>query len=122
MGIRSDRVQGQLRKEISRILQEDLKDPRIGFVTVTRIELTGDLRHAKVYFSILGDDIKQASSIEGIKSAAGYIRKLIGDRLKLKYVPELSFMLDRSIQYSIDLEKTFERLKNERKDDQEGNR
>ena len=113
MGMRSKRVEIQLKKEISRILQEDIKDPRIGFVTVTRIDLTNDIRNAKVYFSVLGDDEKKSSSVEGIKSAAGYIRKLVGERLKLKYVPELTFKLDKSIEYSINLEKTFERLKNE---------
>jgi len=115
-------VQRQLRKEISRILQEDLKDPRIGFVTVTRIDLTGDLRYAKIYFSILGDASKEESSIKGIQSAAGYIRKLVGERLKLKYVPELSFRLDKSIEYSINLDKTFERLRNERKNNQAGHK
>jgi len=122
MGIRAERVQRQLRKEISRILQEDLKDPRIGFVTVTRIDLTGDLRYAKIYFSILGDASKEESSIKGIQSAAGYIRKLVGERLKLKYVPELSFRLDKSIEYSINLDKTFERLRNERKNNQAGHK
>jgi len=118
MGRRSEKVQVQLKREISRILQEDLKDPRIGFVTVTRIDLTGDLRHAKVYFSILGDEAKKASSVAGIQSAAGYIRKLISERLNLRYTPELSFRLDKSAEYSIELEKTFERLKNESKDSQ----
>jgi len=122
MGIRSERVQVQLKREISRILHEDLKDPRIGFVTVTRIDLTGDLRYAKVYFSVLGDDANQESSVEGIQSAAGYIRRLIGERLKLKFVPELSFRLDKSIEYSINLEKTFERLRNEQKNNQDSNK
>ena len=122
MGIRVDRVQRQLKKEISRILQEELKDPRIGFVTVTRIELTGDLRHAKVYFSILGDEENQKSGEEGIQRAAGYIRKLIGQRIPLRYVPELSFRLDRSIEYSIELEKTFERLKNEHSGRKDGDK
>ncbi len=122
MGRRSDRVQVQLRKEISRILQEDLKDPRIGFITVTRIDLTGDLRHAKVYFSIFGDEANQESSLEGIQSAAGYIRKLISERLNLRYTPELSFRLDKSAEYSIELEKTFERLKNESKDNQKSDK
>jgi len=118
MGMRSKKVQIQLKREISRILQEDLKDPRIGFVTVMRIDLTGDLRHAKIYCSILGDEASQQSGMEGIQSAAGYIRRLVGERLQLKYVPELSFRLDMSIEYGITLEKTFERLRNERKDDQ----
>ncbi|MBU1932954.1 MAG: 30S ribosome-binding factor RbfA [Candidatus Omnitrophica bacterium] len=122
MGIRSDRVQVQMKKEISRILQEDLKDPRVGFVTVTRIDLTGDLRHAKVYYSILGDEAGRKAGEEGIKSASGFIRKLVGDRLKLKYVPELSFRLDRSLDYSIGLEKTFERIHNEREDNKDSDK
>lgn len=122
MGLRADRVKKVLRIEISRILQEDLKDPRIGFVTVTRIDLTGDLRYAKVYFSILGDAANQESSVEGIESALGYIRRLVGERLKLKYVPELSFKFDRSMEYGINLEKTFERLKNEHSQDQDSNK
>jgi len=122
MGMRSERVQRQLKKEISLILQEDLRDPRIGFVTLTRIDLTGDLRYAKVYFSVLGDEAAKQSSTEGIQSAVGYIRRLIGERLKLKYVPEISFKLDKSIEYSINLEKTFERLKNEREQNQDGNK
>ncbi|MFC1624157.1 30S ribosome-binding factor RbfA [Candidatus Omnitrophota bacterium] len=122
MGVRSEKVQVQLKREISRILQEDLKDPRIGFVTVTRIDLTGDLRYAKVYFSVLGDEKNQESGIEGIQSAAGFIRKLIADRLKLKYVPELSFRLDKSIEYSMKLEKLFERLQNERRISKDNNK
>jgi ribosome-binding factor A len=113
MGMRSKKVEGQLKKEISTVLQEELKDPRIGFVTVTRIDLTGDLRHAKVYFSIMGDEDAQNAGMEGLQSAAGYIRKHVGEKLQLKYVPELSFRLDKSAEYSMNLEKTFERLKDE---------
>lgn len=122
MGIRSERVEGQLKKEISKILQEDLKDPRIGFVTITRIDLTGDLRYARVYFSILGDDAAKEESLKGIKSAIGFIRKLIAERMDLRYVPELYFKLDNSLEYSINLEKTFERIKNERKESQSGDK
>jgi ribosome-binding factor A len=122
MGIRSERVEGQLRKEISKILLEDLKDPRIGFVTITRIELTGDLRYARIYFSVLGDDKAKEESLAGIKSSLGFIRKLIAERIKLRYVPELYFKLDTSLEYSINLEKTFERIRHERKDDQTGDK
>ncbi|MBU1007029.1 MAG: 30S ribosome-binding factor RbfA [Candidatus Omnitrophica bacterium] len=118
MGLRTDRVKRQLEREISKIFREDLKDPRIGFITVTRIDLTGDLRCARVYFSILEDNIDKEKSLKGVESAAGYVRKLIAERLGLKYVPELIFKLDKSIEYSMGLEKTFERLKNERKTDQ----
>ena len=122
MGIRSERVEGQLKREISKILQEDLKDPRIGFVTITRINLTLDLRYARVYFSVMGDDKVKEESLKGIKSAIGFIRKLIAERMKLRYVPELYFKLDNSIEYSINLEKTFERIKNERRDNQTGDK
>jgi len=115
-------VEGQLKKEISKILQEDLKDPRIGFVTITRIELTGDLRYARIYFSIMGDDLVKKEGLKGIKSAKGFIRKLIAERINLRYVPELDFKLDNSIEYSINLEKTFERIKNERKESQSGDK
>ena len=110
------------RKEISKILQEDLKDPRIGFVTITRIDLTGDLRYARIYFSIMGDDAAREEGLKGLKSAIGYIRKLIAERMNLRYVPELYFILDKSIEYSINLEKTFERIKNEHKDSQAGDK
>lgn len=122
MSVRTDRVQKQLKKELSMIIQEELKDPRIGFVTISRIDLTGDLRYAKVYFSVIGDEKNQEASLEGIDSAAGYIRKLVGERLNLRYVPELSFRLDKSIEYSIGLEKTFERLEDERKQNQGGDK
>ena len=119
MGMRSQKVQGELKKEISNILRDDLKDTRISFVTITRIDLTGDLRYAKVYFSMLDEGNDKEACVEGIQSASSYIRKLIGERLELKYVPELSFIFDKSIEYSIDLEKTFERIKNERNNGQE---
>lgn len=122
MSIRSDRVQVVMKKEISVILQEDIKDPRVKFITITRIDLTGNLRHANIYFSALGDEASQKASEEGIQSAAGFIRKLIGERLKLKYVPELSFRLDKSIEYSIGLEKTFERIHNELEDNKDSNK
>jgi ribosome-binding factor A len=87
-------------------------------VTITRIELTGDLRYARIYFSVLGDDKAKEESLKGIKSSIGFIRKLIAERIKLRYVPELYFKLDNSLEYSINLEKTFERIRHEHKDDQ----
>ena len=113
MGIRKDRVQRALAKEISTILQEDLKDPRIGFITITRIEITQDLRYAKIYFSILGDEDKKAESVSGLDSASSYIRKLVGGRLGLRYVPELAFILDKSVEYTIALEETLKKIKDE---------
>jgi len=122
MGLRSERVALQLKKEVSKILQEDIKDPRIGFITITRVDLTGDLRYARVHFSVLGDDEAREIASEGIDSAKGYIRKLIAERMNMRYAPEISFKLDNSIEYSINLEKTFDMLKNEHSPNQEDNK
>ena len=119
---RPGRVQEALRQEISKIVQNEMKDPRIGFITITRVDLTKDLRYARIYFSILGDDNAKEESLKGIKSSIGYIRKLIAERMNLRYVPELYFKLDNSIEYSINLEKTFERIKHEHKDSQAGDK
>lgn len=121
MSIRSERVETQLKRDISTILQEDLKDPRIGFVTVVRVEVTADLRYAKIYFSVLGDDKAKENALEGITSAKGYIRKLVGDRMKMRYVPELAFKLDTSIEYGLNLENVFDKIHNEHKNSENTN-
>ena len=96
---RSDRVQELLLEEVSRIIQHGLKDPRIGFVTVTRIELSDNLKHAKVHVSIMGDEQQKEDSIEGLNSAKGYIRSCLGKNLYLKYIPELIFKLDETAEH-----------------------
>jgi ribosome-binding factor A len=122
MSKRSERVETQLKKDISTILLEELKDPRIGFITVIRVEVTADLRYAKIYFSILGDDEAKEKALKGINSAKGYIRKLVGDRMKMRYVPELEFKLDSSIEYSISLENVFDKIHNEHKNSENTNK
>jgi len=93
---RSQRVQELLLEEISNLIQRGLKDPRIGFVTVTKIGLSDNLKHAKVFVSIFGDDQQRADSLEGLNSAKGYIRGQLGKALYLKSIPELDFKLDTS--------------------------
>ncbi len=114
--LRREKVNRLLKKEISGIIHGELKDPRIGFVTVTQVETTPDLRQGKIYFSILGNDEDSKKTLKGLKSACGYIRKLIGRRLSLRYVPEFSFYLDKSTAYSIHINETIEKLK-DRKDE-----
>ncbi len=109
--MRLERVTQLIKKEISGIIHDELRDPRIGFVTITKVQVTPDLRQAKVYFSILGNSEDTDKTSEGLKSACGYIRKLIGRRLKLRYIPEISFYLDKSIEYSIHISETIEKLK-----------
>jgi len=92
MSRRIDRVEGACREEISEILQRDIKDPRVGFVTITRVKVSGDLRHARVYISIMGSEDEVASSLAGLKSARGYLRLMLGKNLRLKYLPEIEFV------------------------------
>ena len=94
---RMDRINELLLEEIARLLQRDIKDPRIGFVSVTRVETTRDLKNARVYVSVFGEETIQAEALEGLSSAAGYIRHNLFRKLSLKTVPTLSFVLDESI-------------------------
>ncbi|GAB4341081.1 MAG: hypothetical protein Kow0099_17520 [Candidatus Abyssubacteria bacterium] len=75
-----------------------IKDPRIGFASITSVEVSGDLRHAKVYFSVYGSEQERKATIAGLKSAAGYIRRELGQRIRLKRVPELSIIYDESLE------------------------
>ena len=112
---RTERINELLLKEISQLLLKEIKDPRIGFVTLTRIEVTKDLRYAKVFVSSLEEKDDKAKSLEGLASAAGFIRGELGKRLRLKYIPELIFKLDESIEYGIHISKVLEEIKNKEK-------
>lgn len=103
---RIDRISEEVKKELSRIIREDVKDPRIGeMASILRVDVSGDLRHAKVYVSVLGDEEEKASTMEGLDRAAGFIRKELGQALSIRYIPELNFILDTSIEYSVDISK-----------------
>ncbi|WP_126426462.1 30S ribosome-binding factor RbfA [Brevibacillus marinus] len=97
--LRLNRVGEEIKKELSILLQREMKDPRIGFVTVTGVEVTSDLQQAKVYVSIFGSAEEQEASLEGLKKAKGYLRTEIGRRIKLRHTPDLVFKLDQSIDY-----------------------
>ncbi|MCD6334848.1 MAG: 30S ribosome-binding factor RbfA [Candidatus Latescibacteria bacterium] len=95
---RADRVSGVLQEEIS-LLVRKLKDPRIGFVTITGVDVTIDLRYAKVYVSVMGDDeTVRAQTLEGLYSAAGFIRRELGRVLSLRRIPEIAFRYDESVE------------------------
>lgn len=112
---RVEKVNKALRHEISNIIQNELKDPRLGFITITQVEISQDLRYAKVSFSVLGDKSEIDKVEKGLSSAAGFIRKLIGERIRMRYTPELSFRLDNSAEYSVRIYEQLERIKNEPK-------
>ena len=98
---RTDRVGDLIRKEIaSMLLHGDIKDPRIGMVTITLVKLSPDFRNATVYFSIIGTEKEKAESESGLNSATGFIRRRLAKNLKLKRIPTISFKFDDSIEYS----------------------
>ena len=105
------RINDEIRKEVSEILRSELKDPRIGTITsVLKVETTNDLKYCKVYVSILGDEDKKKETIEVLKNASGYIRKLIAERINLRCTPEFKFILDDSLEYGIKISKLIDEI------------
>jgi len=117
-GKRSTRVADLVHKEISEILMRSIKDPRIGFVTITRVSMTEDCRLAKIYFSIMGTDEERRQSLNGLESAKGFIRKELGSRIRLRYTPELVFLFDPSIEYAIHIEEVIQQIRGKKENDE----
>lgn len=114
---RNDRIDEEVKRELGALIRE-LKDPRIsGIVSVIAVRVTKDLRFAKAFISVLGSEEQQKSSIEGIKSAAGFIRKEIGRRINLRHTPEFSFVLDNSIEHGAYINKIISDLSRDDKDE-----
>jgi len=96
-GSRPDRVADQLRAELADLLRREVHDPGVGFVTLTRVQVTPDLQLARVFYTALGDDAAKRNSSRALQRAAGFLRRQIGSRLRLRRVPELTFVYDESI-------------------------
>lgn len=104
---RIDRISEEVRREVDRIIREELSDPRIGGTfSVTRAEVTRDLRHAKIYVSVLEDD-KREGMMKALRSAAGYIRRALGQNIIIRYSPELTFVSDENIAYGVHIAKVL---------------
>lgn len=110
---RMDRINELLQEEIARLLQREIKDPRIGFVSVTKVKTNKDLKNARVYISVYGKEEVQEEALKGLASAAGYIRSQLFRALSLKTVPKLSFVLDESIAYSARITSLLKELEQE---------
>ena len=104
-GQRMRRVNEAVREVLSEAIAEGLKDPRIGFVTVTSVETTADLRQARVFVSVLGGDKEKQDTLAGLERSRGYLQSLIGRQLTLKRTPQLTFVRDESIDYGFHIEK-----------------
>jgi ribosome-binding factor A len=98
--VRVSRVGEQIKKEINDIVRNDVKDPRIGFLTITDVEVSGDLQHAKVFVSILGNEEQRAGTLQALQKATGFIRSELGKRIRIRHTPEIAFVMDRSLDYS----------------------
>ena len=107
---RSARFNSLLQEEISSIIRTRLKDPRIGFLSITHVEATEDLRSAKVYVSVLQED-EEESTLEGLRNASGIVRSELLRRLRIRRVPQLRFLADRNIAYSIHIGEVLDGLK-----------
>ena len=109
---RSDRVAEAIRIEIATFLNEEAKDPRItGLVTVTGVEVTRDLRHAKVFVSVMGSDAERKSSFEGLQSLSGHLRSRLGRTLRLRSAPEIDFRPDDSVAHAARIETLLEQIR-----------
>ncbi|KXS41592.1 MULTISPECIES: 30S ribosome-binding factor RbfA [unclassified Candidatus Frackibacter] len=112
---RPRRVAELIKKEISQmLLHDEIKDPRIGFVTITDVEVSGDLRHAKVFVSVYDKDPKvKEDTMEGLENAVGYVRRELGQRIRLRHTPEILFRYDDSIKRGTRIFKILEDLDQE---------
>jgi len=108
---RAIRVGELLKEEISQIVLREMKDPRIGFVSVTDVEVSGDLRHAKVFISVYGSDKEKEETLEGLQQAQGFVRKLVGERVKIHHTPEIIFRYDDSIENGVHISEIIKDLK-----------
>ncbi len=106
--IRKKRLESLLKREISMIIMREIKDPRIHFVTVTNVSLTNDYKMAHIYVSVMGDENEKEKNLEGLNNASGFIRKLIGESINIRYNPELKFKIDDSFEQQ---DKIFKILK-----------
>ena len=111
---RQRKVAELLHQEISLLIQHETRDPRLGFVTVTGVEVSPDLRQARVYVTTLGDDAETKDMLTGLTGASGYFRHKLGQSLSLRYIPELTFQLDTSLEYGLRIENLLDTIKEER--------
>ncbi len=106
---RIKRINEMIKREISTMLLEEMRDPRLKFVTITGVEVSKDLQHAKVFYSFLGNDKEGVE--QALENARGFVRRLVGQRVIMRYTPEIQFLYDKSIEYSDRIEQTLEEIK-----------
>jgi len=111
--LRVDKVQELIKQEVSNMILRELKDPRIGFATVTQVAVSGDLRHAKIFVSLMGSEEQKLQTWEGLNSSLGFIRSELGKRIRLRYTPEINLQWDTSLDHSVKIQKLLDEVKKE---------
>ncbi|MHB8461404.1 MAG: 30S ribosome-binding factor RbfA [Vulcanimicrobiaceae bacterium] len=104
------RIDHEMQRVLATLISQELKDPRLGFLTVTRVEVADDLNHAKVYVSVIGDRHVAKQSMEALERASGFLRGELGHRIDLRHTPELNFIEDRSTERAIEMSKTLRQV------------
>jgi len=120
---RKDKVRDAIQKEVCAIIQKELKDPRLGFITITEVDLSDDLRNAKILYSVLGDEAQAKKTQDALESALGFIRTLVAERVQLRFAPEIIFRQDKSAQYSMRIQEVLDQIKeldNRKNEEKEG--
>lgn len=113
---RSDRIADLIRSEIADLLLKEVKDPRIGSVTITGTKITDDLKIAKIFFVEMGKDTCTAETQAGLQSATGFLKRKLGQRLKLRYVPDITFIVDQSFAYGSRIDKLIAEIHHSEED------
>lgn len=111
---RADRVASLIKEEVSQLMIRDIKDPALGFVTITKVRVSSDLKYAKVFYSVYGDDAKKTATEKALHRALSHIRGEIGHRLKLRIVPEFQFVYDHSVEYADHIARLLRQLSEEK--------
>lgn len=114
---RAQRVAETIHKEISNLLIKGLKDPRIGFVTITSVDVTADLRQAKIYYTLMGPQEGRKETQAGLDSSSSYIRQQLGRQLRLRFIPEIHFEYDASFDYGQNIERLLKEVKTDEPQD-----
>lgn len=118
---RITRISDEIQREVANILRSELKDPRVNTITtVLKADTTSDLKQCKLFVSIMGDAQTKKEAMEGLKNSAGFIRKQLADRINLRNTPELVFVLDESLDYSLKIDKLLKEVNNQGKDECKG--
>ena len=118
---RTERINNLIRQEVSKLLQQEINDPRlVNFISVTRVTTSSDLRHAKVYVSVLGDGVGTNEMLQGFTAASGFLRRELARRLTLRHVPELSFCFDNSIERGAEILRLIEQASSDSAEDEDG--